>query len=246
MNEKLYNRRLGKYFRKPENLKLILLSTLRSIGKRKVFCVGRPKTGTTSMKKAFDELGLVVGNQLLGELLLLDWAKRDFRRIYLLCCTGQAFQDIPFSLPYTFQALDQRFPGSKFILTVRNSPQQWYQSLTRFHAKLYGNGQIPTSEDLKAARYIFKGRPHLGNRLTYHAPPGDPYNKDVLITHYKAHNKAVMDYFKHRKDDLLVLNIAGNGAYDKLCDFLGKPRVGRPFPHENKTKDVSVRKPKTN
>jgi len=246
MNEKLYNRRLRKFFKRPENLKLILLSTLKSIGKPKIFCVGRNKTGTTSMKKAFNELGLIVGSQLVGELLLLDWAKRDFRRIYLLCRTGQAFQDIPFSLPYTFQALDQRFPGSKFILSVRDTPQQWYQSLANFHARLWGSGHIPTSEDLKEARYIFKGRPYQGNRLIYHCPPDDPYNKEVLIAHYKAHNKAVIDYFKHRPDDLLVLNVAGKGAYDKLCDFLGKPRVGRDFPHELKTEDIPVRKPKTN
>lgn len=240
MQEKAYNRRIRKFFKQPENRRQILFSTLKSIGKRKVFGVGRPKTGTTSMKKAFDELGLVVGSQLLGELLLLDWAKRDFRRIYLLCHTGQAFQDIPFSLPYTFQALDQRFPASKFILTIRDTPLQWYQSLTRFHAKLYGHGQIPTAEDLKAAHYIFKGRPYLGNRLTYHGPPNDPYNKEVLIAHYRAHNKAVIDYFKDRPDDLLVLNVAKQGAYDKLCDFLGKPRVGRAFPHENKTEDISI------
>ena len=240
MNEKAYNRRLRHVIKQARIRNQILSSTLRSIGKRKVFCVGRPKTGTTSMKKAFKELGLIVGNQLLGELLLLDWAKRDFRRIYRLCLTGQAFKDIPFSLPYTFQALDQRFPGSKFILTVRNSPNQWYQSLTSFHAKLYGNGNIPSSEDLKNAHYIFKGRPYHGNRLVYHGPPGDPYNKQVLIAHYKAHNKAVMDYFRNRPDNLLVLNVAGKGAYDKLCDFLGKPKVGRAFPHENKTKEISV------
>ncbi len=52
------------------------------------------------------------------------------------------------------QALDQKFPGSKFILTIRNSPEQWYESLTRFHAVLFGHDRIPTSDDLKAATYV--------------------------------------------------------------------------------------------
>ncbi len=54
------------------------------------------------MAKAFSELGLVVGVQWLAERLLYDWARRDFRRLFLYCYTAQAFQDTPFSLPFTF------------------------------------------------------------------------------------------------------------------------------------------------
>lgn len=85
----------------------------------KVFCVGRNKTGTTSIAKALRALGFKVGDQARAETLIEDWARRDFRKIVRYCRTADAFQDVPFSWPHTFEALDQAFPQSKFILTVR-------------------------------------------------------------------------------------------------------------------------------
>jgi hypothetical protein len=223
---------------KVRHLIRLVNSALQSVGRQKVFCIGRNKTGTTSIAKAFTELGLIVGEQNLAERLLYDWARRDFRRIVLYCYTAQSFQDVPFSLPFTFQAVDRKFPGSKFILTIRDSPDQWYDSLTRFHALLFGNGRIPTLDDLKAADYVRQGWVYEVNRLINNTPAGDPYNKDMLIAQYNAHNAAVMEYFRHRPQDLLVLNVATLGAYDLLCDFLDKPRAGKEFPWENKTTNI--------
>jgi hypothetical protein len=227
----------ARYTRKARFLTQLAVSMLRSLGKRKVFCVGCNKTGTTSMAKALGDMGLIVGVQWLAELMLYDWARRDFRRLFLYCLTAQAFQDAPFSYPFTFQALDQRFPGSQFILTVRDSPEQWYDSLTRFHTALLGLDHIPTVDDLKAATYIRRGFMYDANRLVHATPPDDPYNRDVLIADYDAHNNAVVEYFRHRPVDLLVLNVAELGAYAKLCRFLGKPCTGEQFPWENKTAD---------
>lgn len=213
----------------------------RAAGKQKVFCIGLNKTGTTSMAKAFNDLGLVVGLQRPAELLLKDWARRDFHRIFLYCHTAQAFQDIPFSLPFTFQALDRRFPGSKFILTLRDSPEQWYESLTRFHASIIGRGRIPTMDDLMEATYNFRGAMYVANRLIFNTPPDDPYNQASLISYYNTHNMAVLEYFRHRPEDLLALNVAEPGAYERLSNFLGKPCPARDFPWENKTAGVDSR-----
>lgn len=231
----------AKYAQRTRLLARLVVGALRSIGKQKVFCIGKNKTGTTSMAKAFNELGLVVGEQRLAERLLHDWARRDFRRLFWYCHTAQAFQDVPFSLPFTFQALDQRFPGSKFILTVRDSPEKWYESLTRFHAVRFGHGRIPTLDDLKAAQYVYPGFAYEANRLLHNTPADDPYNRDSLIADYNTHNNAVLAYFRHRPGDLLALNVAEPGAYNKLCAFLGKPYTGREFPWENKTADVEER-----
>jgi len=216
------------------------VGAFRSIGKQKVFCVGRNKTGTTSIAKALRELGYIVGNQRLAELLIFDWARRDFRRLFLYCRTAQAFQDLPFSKEFTYQALDQKFPGSKFILTIRDTPEQWYESLTRFHATMFGQGHVPTIEDLKNAEYIYKGFLYEARLLRTDNESDDPYNKGKLIDRYLSHNNTVIEYFRHRPSDLLVLNVAEPGAYDRLCDFLGKPRTGKDFPHENKTSDIVV------
>jgi hypothetical protein len=201
----------------------------------KVFCVGRNKTGTKSLSKALSDLGYKVAPQKPAAVLIEDWAQRDFRSLVRFCkSAGQVFQDHPFSFPYTFQAMDENFPGSKFILTVRDTPENWYNSLVRFHGKHFANGGIPTKEDLMNAEYGYKGLMWKINKLVYDIPDNDIYNKEILIQHYLRHNETVLDYFKHRPQDLLVLNVGEKDAYKKLCNFLNIKTVHNDFPWENR------------
>ena len=227
-----------------KRIKRTIRSTLNMIncaGKQKIFCIGANKTGTTSLEKALKDLGVIVARQRPAEMLIHDWARRDFRRIIRFCHTAQAFQDVPFSLPYTFQALDIRFPGSKFILTVRDNPEQWYASLTRFHAKLFGRGEIPSCDDLKKAQYCYPGWAYEVFRAIYATPDANPYDKTTLINHYNTHNQSVIEYFRHRPNDLLVLNVSHEGAYQRFCEFLDKPCLRQSFPWELKTADIAIR-----
>lgn len=217
------------------------ISFVRVVGKPKIFCIGANKTGTTSLAKALKDLGIIVARQRPAEMLIHDWARRDFRRIIRFCHTAQAFQDIPFSLPYTFQVLDMRFPGSKFILTVRDSPEQWYVSMTRFHAKLFGRGKKPSCNDLKKAQYCYPGWAYEVFRAIYATPDANPHDKMTLINQYNSHNQSVIEYFRHRPNDLLVLNVSQEGAYQRLCVFLNKPCLRQSFPWENKTADIATR-----
>lgn len=204
--------------------------------KPKIFGIGNNKTGTTSLKMAMEDLGYKIGDQRKAELLHQEWAQRNFKPIIEYCKTAEFFQDFPFSKSFTFVALDQAFPKSKFILTVRDNPEQWYKSITKFHAKLWGkDGIIPTKEDLQNATYIYKGHPWNMNRLNYTAPESNPYQKDILIQSYVDYNNSVIEYFRHRPEDLLVLNVAERGAYRKLCEFLNQPVTQEEFPWENKT-----------
>ncbi len=182
------------------------------------------------------DLGYTVGHQRTAEDMIDLWAKREFKKIVRYCRTAQFFQDVPFSKPYTYVILDHEFPKSKFILTVRDSPDQWYESLTKFHARLWGkNGRVPTREDLQNATYRYKGSPWEANRLSYTTPEEDPYEKKALIKAYNHYNDSVLEYFRHRPNDLLVLNVAKHDAYKKLCDFLGKSYNNENFPWENRT-----------
>jgi hypothetical protein len=201
----------------------------------KIFCIGCNKTGTTSVKAAFHELDYKVGDEAAAKYLTNDWAVRNFQPIIDYCHTAEAFQDSPFSFPYTYQALDTAFPSSKFILTIRDSADQWYDSITRFHAKLWGGGEIPSKEQLQQAVNVYKGRPWEVNRLLFSSPPEQPYKKENLIDFYEGHNRCVQEYFRHRPDDLLVLNVANTGAYSDFCQFLGHPQTEKPFPWSNKT-----------
>lgn len=133
--------------------------TILGLQNKKIFCIGRNKTGTTSLAQALTDLGYRVGDQRTAELLMEDWGQRDFKRIIQYCHTADAFQDIPFSLRYTFQAIDTAFPGSKFILSVRDSADQWYQSLVRFHSMRLENRtgirRVPSIEDIKEDTYVY-------------------------------------------------------------------------------------------
>jgi hypothetical protein len=209
---------------------------MRLIGnQQKIFCIGLNKTGTTSVRRAWQDLGFIVGNQAEARELLAPWLERDFAPIIQYCKSAQAFQDSPFSFPYTYIALDQAFPGSKFILTVRNDAEQWYKSITKFHGKKWANGAIPTKEDLMEAVNGVKGRPWVVNRALFDTPEEEPYKKEKLIRFYERHIEEVQQYFKYRQADLLTLNVAEDDAYSKFCAFLDKEPNGEKFPWENRT-----------
>lgn len=207
--------------------------------KPKIFGIGANKTGTTSLRVGMQKLDFIIGNQTKAEKLIPFWAKRDFSKIIRYSYSAQFFQDIPFSLPHTFIALDQAFPKSKFILTVRDNPEQWYNSITSAHAKLWGrNNNIPTKEDLQNASYHYVGGVHKSFHMVFDTPMDDPYNKEIMIKYYEEHNRQVKDYFKHRPKDLLILNVAEKGAYERLGEFLGIQGVAEDFPWENKTENL--------
>ncbi len=195
------------------------------------------------MAGALALLGFRVGRQPEAELLFDDWVKRDFHRIINFCKTADAYQDIPFSLDYTYQILDHAFPSSKFILTVRSSSQEWYESLTSFHTKLVGKGRLPTPDDLKQFpyrrnswfRYRRKGWLWRVQQIIYGIDESALYDKAIYIAQYEAHNQSVLNYFLHRPEDLLILNLSELDAMQSLCNFLGVPFENQTMPHENRS-----------
>jgi hypothetical protein len=209
------------------------LRGLLGLRNRKVFCVGRNKTGTTSLAGALADLGFLVGNQRAAEMLIEDWGRRDFRKLIALCHTAEAFQDIPFSQDFTFQAMDSAFPGSKFILTVRDSPEQWYESSIRFTAKRLGLNRPPTADDLKQSEYVWKGWSYRLRELAIGPKVATWFDRDRMIAHYNAHNDRVVSYFQNRPNDLLVVNVAEENAMKQVCEFLGRRYRGQKMPHLN-------------
>lgn len=205
-------------------------------GKGKVFCVGLGKTGTTSVEKAFKALGFKTGDQAVGEALIDAWIARDFEPIFEYCETADAFQDIPFCLPYTFQALHQRFPEASFILTKRGSAEEWWSSLTRFHSKLWTGGvRIPEREDLEKVAYRYPGFIWKVMRSVYPTDEDDIYNREKLIAFYEGYNRTVSDYFASSSARFLVVDVSKESDYVRFCEFLGCPLCGDAFPWENRT-----------
>jgi Sulfotransferase domain len=204
--------------------------------KSKVFCIGSGKTGTTSLERALSDLGYKMGDQVRAELLIHDYAKRNWKPIVEYCKKADAFQDVPFSLPFTFQILDYAFPGSKFILSMRNNADEWYQSLIRFHLKVHGGkGAVPTKEDLQKAKYRYNGYAWEVNRIIHNTPDNEPYEKEKVIQFYNELNNAAINYFRFRKN-LLIINVKEKNSYQRFCSFLGRKPLYEDFPWLNKTK----------
>jgi hypothetical protein len=202
----------------------------------KVFCVGRNKTGTTSIDRALRDLGYRVAPQEPAEWLTEKWSKRDFRELSRFCLKYDAFQDVPFSYPFTYQQMDQSFPNAKFVLTVRDSADEWYRSVARFHSKGTGGKGVPSAEDVKAHPYRYRGFVWDCQRLLYGISEEQAYDPDIYKAHYEAHNAAVIDYFRWKPGKLLVLNVKESFAYWNLANFLGKSVAkDAAFPWENKT-----------
>ncbi|SDS25082.1 sulfotransferase [Christiangramia echinicola] len=214
----------------------LVSSYVKVYGKPKIFGIGANKTGSTSLKIAVKDFGFTIGDQREAERLCTKWAYRDFGKIIKYCYSAQFFQDIPFSLPFSYVALDHAFKNSKFILTIRDDSEQWYNSITKFHGNKWGvNGRTPTMQDLKKADYYGIGNPWIFNRLMFNTPENDPYNKKILIDFYENHNQSVMEYFRHRPDDLIIINVAKNEDYNRLCNFLGVKSDEYKFPWRKKS-----------
>lgn len=202
----------------------------------KVFCIGANKTGTTSMYLEFNRLGFKTNGRRDGApKLVKNYLKNDFKTIIEYCEEYDAFQDVPFSLPETYKHIYEEYPDSKFILTIRDSDEIWYDSLIRFYSIVFGkNGNPPTKFDLQNHRYIHLHWMWDLNRYIYNTPEDEPYQKEKMIEWYNTYNNNVISYFKD-KDNLLVLNLKDKNSYESFTNFLGIENKFKRFLHENKS-----------
>jgi hypothetical protein len=174
--------------------------------KPRVFCIGWHKTGTTSMGTAL----LALGYRVLGCRLDMVHPLRngDIDSVIDVAADFDALQDVPWAALY--RELDQRFPGSKFILTERDE-EKWLASASRhfagseipLHGWLYGSGRL------------------LGN-------------EELYLNRYRRHYIEVKEYFNGRDSDLLTLDLERGDGWPELCRFLDASAPSSKFPHINK------------
>ena len=219
------------------NYRAVRAARRPDLEEEKVFCIGRNKTGTTTMARALAELGYRVAPQRYAELLSDDcYLRGRFGPIVSYCEYYSAFQDIPFSWPGTYQVMDEAFPNARFILTVRDTPEQWYDSVVRFQSKRFGiSGRIPAADDLRASEYVRPGFV-FRSKGVWGLGESDFYDRDALIGSYVEYRDEVERYFERRSDKLLKVNVARPEDYRRLCGFLGRDPVrSHGFPWENRT-----------
>jgi hypothetical protein len=187
----------------------------------KVFGIGFHKTGTTTLGQALEELGYTVCHgagpvrEVMGHRLMMERLHgRDLDPILDVAEQFQAFEDNPWFMLYP--SLDRRFPGSRFILTVRDE-QRWLESACRYYGQ--------SVSDLRVWIY------GVGS------PAG---REEVFRERYRRHNRDVLDYFAGRPDDLIVLDWEKGHGWSELSAFLGRPVPAGRFPHANPGRPPAV------
>ena len=175
----------------------------------KVFCIGFMKTGTTTLNRALSILGYRVSHDSWKWLPLI--MQEDWESIQPLANKWDALEDNP--IPLIYRELDHLFPDSKFILSTRDT-EKWYTSVSYhigtlrspMHEWLFGRGKSIPSQD----------RSHT-------------------LRVYEQHKDQVLEYFKDRPNDLLVMDVTKTDSWSELCHFLGQEIPETAFPHANKS-----------
>ena len=49
----------------------------------------------------------------------------------------ELFKDVPLSVPHVWEALYKKYPGAIYVLSERDSSEQWYNSINKFHTKVW-------------------------------------------------------------------------------------------------------------
>jgi hypothetical protein len=196
----------------------------------KIFNIGLPKTGTTSLHQALKELGFMSVHN-----------PRPFRK---QAAEGQYhFEPDDWRAlnnfgEHCYPQLDQAYPNSKFILTVRDE-QAWLASWQKQIGGTKGNEVStryawaqPIRRLQAAVREALTGEirfTHLHARLsifgvyTFHA--------ERCLYVYRLHRKNAVDYFKDRPNDFLIMDICAGDGWEQLCPFLEIATIpATPFP----------------
>lgn len=191
--------------------------------RHKVFGIGLERTGTTSLTEALRLLGyraLHFPDDDVTRTEIYDHFKSGRKSIHLSILRHyNALTDTPVCCIY--RALDKAYPGSKFILTVREK-QAWLQSRSRL-VKLQILPQFETLPREHPANVYTR---FIGDQLY------GPFNYDPDRA-YDFYNAKASQYFRDRPRDFLTLDICAGEGWSKLAPFLGCPVPAVPFPWEN-------------
>jgi hypothetical protein len=116
---------------------------------------------------------------------------------------------------------DRIYPGSKFILTVREK-EGWLSSCEKHWKKLGFTGPEPPTAPFWRQFACFID-------LRVYGTHG--FDRDRFSQVYDTHVQTVQKYFKDRPHSLLTLNICDGEGWEKLCPFMERAVPHLPFPH---------------
>jgi hypothetical protein len=181
----------------------------------KIFGIGMPRTGTTSLNTALEILGFSSRHYADDETTVRELRNGNYELSILK--EYDALTNLPACA--TFAQLDLAFPASKFVLTVRDL-DDWLSSCES--AWFNKDNAIPEPGSVR----------DFYRTLLYGC---SRYNRDRFRWVAQSHHHLVSSYFSGEKaDQLLVLDLTAGDGWEKLCRFLGVPIPDHAFPHSNR------------
>ena len=187
----------------------------------KVFGLGLSRTGTRSLTAALHVLGFDTVHYPIDASTLSTLERGDAR--FALLDHYDGLTDITVA-PY-FEDLDARYPGAKFVLTVRER-EGWLRSCETHWSGRSAHEPVEDAEHdvhMQVRRFL---RAAVYGSYEFHP--------ERFVRAYERHVRAVMHHFRDRPGDLLVLDITRGEGWEKLAPFLGRAIPDAPFPHKGK------------
>lgn len=201
----------------------------------RVIGVGFGRTGTASLRTALDRLGYGpcyhMHEVMAAPSRAADWLADDPPWDTIFQGYGSTL-DWPGAAYW--RELVAHYPDARVILTVRD-PERWYRSMDATILRAIRQLHSPVAGRLIRAGTLL--RPELGgflamiDRLVLGRSFGGDLSggRERFTRLFTAHTAEVIRTVP--ADRLLVLDVAEGWA--PLCDFLGVPIPGEPFPHVN-------------
>ena len=122
-----------------------------------------------------------------------------------------SFEDWPW--PLIWRQIEERYPDTRFILTVRKDADTWYRSLCHMAVRM---GPLKDYE-----QHIYGYAMPQGRRREH-------------IDYYERHNQEVMEHFAGQSDRFVRICWEEPGALAALSEFLGTD-LGEAPVHTNKS-----------
>jgi hypothetical protein len=181
---------------------------------KKIFLIGRRRTGIKTTIKALSLLGYKKSKTLTEEKCTDEQNNQCEYSINEILVAMEKYDVCGCVRDYTLneiRAIEQKFPDSTFILNLRDS-DAWYASFVRYFNSLEGIDK----ERCPQTKHVNKGH--------YVSAFYEKYNNDVQV------------HFDGRNWKLFILKLDGSHTWAGICSYLRKPVPSVGFPHENRSK----------
>jgi len=166
----------------------------------KVFVIGLPRTGTTSMCSTLLSLNYKVAHTA--------YTQATFEQ-------ANAIADTPIFNDY--KELYEHYPDSQFIYLTRDA-EKWIPSIKQLLLRMYNN---VVRDDGGFNPIIKRCYTTIFSPFTVE----NINNDDFLLSCYNKHLTATTDFFKQQNFPVLFIDISKKDDYQRLLSFLNKDNI---------------------